>query len=140
MRATRLRSESISALADCSFAASSSGAPPAGCSAISPWRTRTRSVAAFQCSTRRCSSSRHFLRWSKSADRRDLRRLLAFGARGDLEGNLLVLLERLEARAALDLGEMREQVLAAAVRGDEAVALGVVEPLDRACAHVCLPW
>src|SRR3546814_10771890 len=46
----------------------------------------------------------------------------------DLERDLLAFLQRLEA-AALDRAEMDEQVLAA-FRGDEAEALGVVEPLD----------
>src|SRR3546814_18111349 len=53
---------------------------------------------------------------------------LALLALHDLERGLLAFLQRLEA-AALDRAEMDEQVLAA-FRGDEAEALGVVEPLD----------
>jgi hypothetical protein len=30
---------------------------------------------------------------------------------------------------------MREEILAAVVGGDETETLGIVEPLDRACAH-----
>src|SRR3546814_110607 len=54
--------------------------------------------------------------------------LQALLALHDLERDLLAFLQRLEA-AALDRAEMDEQVLAA-FRGDEAEALGVVEPLD----------
>src|SRR5690606_5989517 len=54
--------------------------------------------------------------------------LQALLALRDLEGDLLAFLERLEA-AALDRAEMDEQVVAA-LRGDEAEALGIVEPLD----------
>src|SRR5690606_20140572 len=55
--------------------------------------------------------------------------LLAFAALRDFEFDALVLGQGLEARA-LDLAEMREEVLATAVGGDEAEALGFVEPLD----------
>src|SRR5690606_32306344 len=61
-------------------------------------------------------------------ERLDLVRLQALLALDDLEGNLLAFLQRLEA-GALDGTEMHEQVRAA-LRGDEAEALGVVEPLD----------
>src|SRR5262249_54248264 len=43
-------------------------------------------------------------------------------------------LERLEA-AALDGGEVHEEILAAVGRGDETEALGVVEPLHGTCTH-----
>src|SRR5256885_2164172 len=59
------------------------------------------------------------------ADVGGLRPLLALG---HLELHPLVLGECLEA-GALDLAEVDEQVLAAAVRGDEAEALLLVEPL-----------
>src|SRR6476620_10283448 len=74
-------------------------------------------------------------RSSEDADRRGLRALLALL---DFELDALVLGQRLEARA-LDLAEVREQVLAARVGGDEAEALAVVEPLDDASlgAHGC---
>src|SRR5690348_1953471 len=73
-------------------------------------------------------------RGSRSADRLDRDRLLALGAVLHFEFHLLVLLQGLEA-AALDLGEMGEEVLAAAVGLDEAEALRVVEPLHGAGAH-----
>ena len=69
-----------------------------------------------------------------SADRANLGRLLALRPFLHLELDLLVLLEGLEART-LDLGEVREEVLAATIRLDEAEALGVVELLDGTRAH-----
>src|SRR5690606_5391491 len=57
------------------------------------------------------------------------------------ERDLLAFLQRLEA-AALDRAEVDEQVVAA-LRGDEAEALGVVEPLDGAgltIRHGVTPW
>src|ERR1700741_1308805 len=78
----------------------------------------------------------------RSGDRADLRGLLALRAVLHFELDLLVLLEGLEART-LDLGEMGEEVLAAAVGFDEAEALGVVEPLHGTGAHCisfrCIP-
>src|SRR5712692_532426 len=68
-------------------------------------------------------------------DRLDVDGLIAFRTGGDIEGHLLVLLQRLEA-AALDRREVGEQILAAAIRGDEPETLGVVEPLDRTCTHL----
>src|SRR5690606_1599724 len=67
--------------------------------------------------------------------------LQALLALHDLERDLLAFLQRLEA-AALDRAEMDEQVLAA-FRGDEAKALGVVEPLDDTgltIGHGVTPW
>jgi hypothetical protein len=61
--------------------------------------------------------------------------LLAFGTSGHFEGNALVFLQGLEA-AGLDLGEVGEEVFAAAVGGDEAVALGVIEPFNDASLHL----
>jgi hypothetical protein len=55
-------------------------------------------------------------------------------AAAHFELHLLAFLERLEA-AHLDRGVMREQVFAALGRGDEAEALGVVEPLNGAGRH-----
>ncbi|CAM2156134.1 hypothetical protein PT2222_370008 [Paraburkholderia tropica] len=57
-----------------------------------------------------------------------LRALLGF------EAHLLVFSERLEA-VGLDLGEVSEQVVATLVRGDEAKALAVVEPLNGTGFH-----
>ena len=65
----------------------------------------------------------------------DLLSLGALGALADLELDLLVLLEGTEA-VALDLGVVDEDVVAAIVRSDEAVALFGVEPLDNSLCHV----
>src|SRR5438552_6978986 len=65
----------------------------------------------------------------------DVDGLVAFRPGGHIERHLLVFLQGLEA-AALDRREVREQILAAAVRGDEPETLGVVEPLDRTCTHL----
>src|SRR5690606_34912445 len=67
-------------------------------------------------------------------DALDVRCLLALGAGDDVERNLLVLGQRLEA-VALNRGEVSEDVFAAVSRGDEAEALGVVEPLDSTLCH-----
>src|SRR3954471_14688338 len=66
--------------------------------------------------------------------RLDRDRLLALRAVLDLELDLLVFLEGLEART-LDFREVREEVLAAAIGFDEAEALGVVEPFHGTGAH-----
>src|SRR5688572_20768308 len=66
-----------------------------------------------------------------SGDGRDVGGLVALGALGHRELDALVFGQRLEA-VALDLAEMGKQVLAAVVGGDEAVALGLVEPLHGA--------
>src|SRR6185369_4477021 len=71
-------------------------------------------------------------------DRLDRGCLLAFGASLDLELDLLVLLEGLEART-LDLGEVGEEILAAAVGLDEAEALRVGKPFDGSRAHLLFP-
>ena len=52
----------------------------------------------------------------------------------DVEGDLLALLQRLEA-VALDGGEVDENVVAAVIVGDEAEALGFVEPFDSTVIH-----
>src|SRR5688572_26451352 len=63
------------------------------------------------------------------------RLLLALVARGDFERHLLAFLERLESRH-VDGGEMGEEILAAAVRSNEAEALRVVEPLNSTGCHL----
>src|SRR6185503_13215927 len=68
--------------------------------------------------------------------RPDVRGVGAFGALADVVLHLVILLQRLEA-AALNGGEVNEKVFAAIVRRDEAETLGVVEPLDGTCTHVC---
>src|ERR1051325_1110762 len=60
----------------------------------------------------------------------DVRRLQAFGAVGDFELDGCAFSEGTEA-AGLDRAEVDEDVLSA-LRGDEAEALGVVEPFDGA--------
>src|SRR3954452_24920606 len=65
-------------------------------------------------------------------------RLRALGALGEIELDLLVLVERLVA-TGLDGGEVDEHVLAAAVLRDEAEALLGVEPLDGALSHESVP-
>src|SRR5262245_26954365 len=64
----------------------------------------------------------------------DVGGLLALGALGDFERHLLTFLEGLEA-AHLDCREVREQIFAAIVRGDEPVAFGIIEPLHRTGCH-----
>jgi hypothetical protein len=68
------------------------------------------------------------LRWP------DLRGLRAFGTLLDYELDLLIFGQCLEA-ATDDLAVMREQIGAAAVRGNEAKTLGLVEPLNFATSH-----
>src|SRR5216117_3145223 len=70
----------------------------------------------------------------KRLQRLDVRRLQALRALLHFELHLLAFLQRLEA-AHLDRGVMREQIFAALGRGDEAEALGVVEPLNSASCH-----
>jgi hypothetical protein len=68
----------------------------------------------------------------------DVRGLLALRAGDHLEHDLLALLQGLEA-VHLDGGEVREQIFAPVIRGDEAVTLGVVEPFHSACSHFYFP-
>src|SRR6266545_3238534 len=63
--------------------------------------------------------------------------LLALGALGDVELDPLVLVQATEA-VGLDLGEVDEDFLVAAVYGDEAEALVGVEPLHCSLCHVFL--
>ncbi|KAF1858516.1 hypothetical protein Lal_00015033 [Lupinus albus] len=71
---------------------------------------------------------------SAALQRLDVRCLFAFRTRGHVERNALVLLQRLEA-LSLDRREVREQVFAAFVRGDEPEAFGVIEPFYDASCH-----
>src|SRR4051794_23579768 len=64
----------------------------------------------------------------------DVRRLRAFRALAGLVLDLRVLRERLEALTG-DIAVVDEEVLAALVGRDEAVALRVVEPLHGSCCH-----
>src|SRR5215211_257856 len=65
----------------------------------------------------------------------DVRRVRALGALLGVVGDLRALGQRLEA-AALDGGVVDEEVLALVVRGDEAEALLVAEPLHGSGCHV----
>src|SRR5580765_7368527 len=67
---------------------------------------------------------------TQRSDLGDVRRLLALGPRDQVELHALAFRERAEAAGA-DGREVHEHVLAR-VRGDEAEALGVVEPFHRA--------
>src|SRR3712207_1339865 len=64
----------------------------------------------------------------------DVLRLHALPALGRLVGDLLALLEGLEA-GALYAVVVHEEVRASVVRGDKAVALLVAEPLHRSLGH-----
>src|SRR3954469_5220481 len=71
----------------------------------------------------------------RELDLLDVDRLRALVARLLLVGDLRALGQGAEA-AARDRGVMDEEVPAAVIRGDEAVALLVVEPLDRSGRHM----
>src|SRR5690606_20268312 len=64
----------------------------------------------------------------------DVRGLLALRSRRHFEIDTLIFFETLESPAR-DSGKMGEQVFAATVRGDESVALLVVEPFDDTGCH-----
>jgi hypothetical protein len=87
--------------------------------------TKNATEVAFFVSTEGCS------------DRLDLAGLEAFLALGHFELHALVLCQSLES-VALDFAEVREQILTALIGGDEAEALGIVEPFHGAglSAHV----
>ena len=68
----------------------------------------------------------------------DIGRLVALGAGGDVKGNLLVFLECLET-TALNRGEVREEILAAAVRSNKSETLSVVKPFHSTCGHYSNP-
>src|SRR5918998_366243 len=80
-------------------------------------------------------------RWGRSqrgrSDGADVLRLQALGALRDVELDLLVLGERLEAGAG-DAAVVHEDVAVTAVLRDEAEALGLVEPLDGSGCHSLL--
>src|SRR2546423_5905613 len=70
--------------------------------------------------------------------RNDVDRLRAFLTLARLELDLCPLGERLEAIAP-DVGVMHEEILPAVLGRDEAVSLGIVEPLDGSGCHINLP-
>src|SRR5215467_6365737 len=96
------------------------------------------SLAALEGAKKARESRASLIASPRSRDRPDVGRLLTLGAGRDVEGHLLVLLQRLEA-ALLDRREVHEEILAAAIRGDEAIAFCIVEPLDRTRSHSNLP-
>src|SRR4051812_9472434 len=69
------------------------------------------------------------------SQRADVLRLRALGTLGDLELDLLVLVQGLVA-LGLNRRVVNEDVVAAAVLSDEAEALFCVEPLNSALSHV----
>jgi hypothetical protein len=75
---------------------------------------------------------------SRRSDDLDFRRLRAFCALLDDELHFLAFSQRLEA-AGLDFREVREQILGAIFRRDEAETFGVVEPLDSTLCHFLVP-
>jgi len=64
-------------------------------------------------------------------DGANVRCLLALGAGTAVKRDALVFAQALES-VALDVLEMREQIAAAIIRSDEAEALGIVKPFNRA--------
>src|SRR5689334_10605710 len=70
--------------------------------------------------------------------RADVRCLLALGSVGHIECDALIFFQRLEP-GVLNLREVRKQIFATAVRGDETKAFCVVEPLHSTCTHAYLP-
>src|SRR3954462_2906728 len=70
------------------------------------------------------------------SDGTDLAGRRTFLALGLFELDLLAFLQRLES-GALDVGVVREEVLAAVIRRDESKTLRIVEPLDGAFCHLC---
>src|SRR5262249_13159720 len=73
-------------------------------------------------------------RFRKGLERLDVRRLQALVALHDFERDVLTLGQRLVALTG-DCGEMDEDIRLAIAALDEAVALFVREPLDRAFSH-----
>lgn len=67
-----------------------------------------------------------------------VRSLLALGTLGDLETDLLTFLEGFEP-THLDSGKMCKKVFASIIRSDEAITLGIVEPLNSASCHCSCP-
>jgi hypothetical protein len=74
---------------------------------------------------------------ARALDGGDVPRLHALLAAGRLVGDFLAFFERLESAATYP-AVMHEEVFAPIIRGDEAVAFLVVEPLDRSLGHFAL--
>src|SRR3954466_7954206 len=73
---------------------------------------------------------------SSSLDQSHVLRLGSLCTLGTFELDLRTFGKRLEAVAG-DCAVVDEQVLAACVRGDEAIPLRIVEPLDGSGCHLC---
>jgi len=65
----------------------------------------------------------------------DVGSLVAFLPGGDIKRNMLTFGQGFESRA-LDCGKMGEEIIASVFRGDEAEALGIIEPLYSTCCHI----
>src|SRR6267378_3286699 len=106
----------------------------AGCSS----RRASRTASDYGCSTasnkKGRPAGRPFQIERLRLDLLDVRGLFPLGPLDHVEADLLPFLQGLEPRH-VDRREMREQVLAAVVGRDEAIALRVVEPLHGACCH-----
>src|SRR4051794_19560478 len=98
-----------------------------------PLSSCTRNIAFGSASTTSPSNST-FSSFGKALYDPDVRRLRALRAFAELVLDLRTLRERAEA-VARDRGEVDERVLAPVVRGDEAEALLVAEPLDDTGSH-----
>src|SRR5215204_224234 len=78
----------------------------------------------------------HAAAWiARALDGADVLRLHALLALRRLVGDLLAFFKRLESAATYP-AVMHEEVIATLIRGDEAVALLVIEPLDRSLGHM----
>ena len=64
----------------------------------------------------------------------DVGSLLAFRALRDCELDFLTFFEGLKT-GHIDCGEVREQILAAVIRSDEAKTFGIIEPLNSTSCH-----
>jgi hypothetical protein len=111
------------------------------------WMKRRRSVIyEFLDVSKKNKSPAHYGAGLVSSDLagrsgwRDVGRLLAFRTLGYLEGDLLVLLQGLEA-IALDRGKVDEKILPTTVGRNETEALSIVEPFNRTrrhCENLCI--
>ena len=76
---------------------------------------------------------------AKNLETANVRRLWAFLSLLDVEFDLLVFFQ-VAVTAALDSGEVCENIGGAIIWSDEAVALVGVEPFDCACGHYVIPY
>src|SRR5262245_43360691 len=104
--------------------------------------TRKRESGSTSCTVPRVSISSSLAIGCRGSERADVRGLRALGALLHFELDLGACVQRAEAAVVADLAVVREQVLGAIARGDEAEALAVVEPLHGAGLrrHGCFLW